>query len=83
MEEPSEDGVDPVGVSSTPLSATVYPLRSTFESDGAELGEWGLLRRNVHVYVVFYKTRCGVISYEAPAPPVAIPFWDREAVLFV
>ncbi|CAM9170968.1 unnamed protein product, partial [Laminaria digitata] len=58
LEEPSKNGVDPIGVSDdAPLSATVYPLRSTFDSDGAELGEWGLLRGNVHVYAVFYKTR--------------------------
>lgn len=63
MEESGVKGVDPIGVSggrgSAPLSAaaTVYPLRSTFESDGFGLREWGLLREGVRVFAVFYMTR--------------------------
>lgn len=40
-----------------PIASTVYALRSTFETDSVGLREWGLLRENVRVYVVFYQTR--------------------------
>lgn len=57
VEEESRGGQDPLGVSSAPASATLYPLRSTGESDGVGLREWGLLREGVRVYAVFYATR--------------------------
>lgn len=61
MEPKVDDGADPLGVAADgsvgPLSSTVYPLRSTFDSDGVSLREWGLLREGVRVFAVFYMTR--------------------------
>lgn len=60
MEEPSECEDDCETTESSesrrPLSTMVYPLRSTAETDAVELGKWGLLRDNIHVFAVFYKT---------------------------
>lgn len=58
-EEQSRGGTDPLGVSSAPVSATLYPLRSTGQTDGVGLEEWGLLREGVRVFAVFYATRWG------------------------
>ncbi|CAN0069959.1 unnamed protein product, partial [Scytosiphon promiscuus] len=68
VEEPNIDGGDPLGVGDESLSsldATVYPLRSTFESDGTGLEEWGLLREGVRVFAVFYMTRSPLSASEA------------------
>ncbi|CAM9150284.1 unnamed protein product, partial [Ectocarpus sp. 8 AP-2014] len=92
LEEPNVGGTDPIGISKdslSPQSATVYPLRSTFETDGFGLGEWGLLREGVRVFVVFYITRSPLSACEVAATrklrgPVGIfgtsPCWHPRPV---
>eukprot|EP00752_Nemacystus_decipiens_P013348 g11818.t1 len=85
VEEPCFSDADPIGISGgddgngQPFDAsTVYPLRSTYASDGAPLGDWGLLRAGVRVFAVFYMTRSPLSASEAA---VVRPLYHREVHL--
>lgn len=57
LEQVEEDGQDSTTQGDPAESRKVYPLRSTFKTDGVSLKQWGLLRKDIHVYAVFYRTR--------------------------